>query len=133
MPNDKSGYLARAQGRILTNLILSMLPLLSFQRNTLPIIRTSLQRDKDDYIKAIGNFVSLELHALMMILDPAHKLRGRLYDNLERDLTAELTQILEKCAASLVSFVEIQEMILSRLIDTLQETKNGKYDNTRGA
>jgi len=118
---------------MLNNLILSMLPLLSFQRNTLPIIRTSLQRDKDDYIKVIGNFVSLELHTLMMIFDPAHKLRGRLYDNLETDLTAELTQILEKCAASLVSIVEVQEMILSRLIDTLQETKNGKHNNASGA
>ena len=130
MPNDKDSYLRRAQGRILKNLILSMLPLLSFQRSMLPIIRTSLQRDKDGYIKAIGNFMSLELHALMMILDPARKLRGRVYDNLERDLTAELTQILEKFAAGLVSVVEIQEMILSRLIDTLQETKNGKHNST---
>src|SRR5262245_27282474 len=131
MPNDKSGYLARAQGRMLNNLILSMLPLLSLQRNTLPIIRTSLQRDKDDYIKVINNFVSLEVHTLMMILDPAHKLRGRLHDNFEKNLTAELTQILEKFSASLVSFVEIQEMILSNLIDALQEARNEKHNSTR--
>jgi len=133
MPNDKDSYLRRAQGRMLKTLILSMLPLLSFQRNMLPIVRASLQRDKDDYIRTIANFASLELHALMMILDPARKLRGRLYNNFEKDLTVELSQILEKYVAGLISFVEIQEVILSRLIDTLQEAKHGKHNNTREA
>jgi hypothetical protein len=96
----------------------------------LPIFRTSLQRDKDDYIKAIDNFVSLELHALMMILDPARKLRTGLYDNLEKDLAAGFTKILETSAASQVTLVEVQETILSHLIDILKDkTKSEKPSN----
>lgn len=156
MPNEKDGHPGRAQdgkarilknlisstvpllsserNRMSRNLILSMLPLLSFQRNMLPIFRTALQRDKDDYIKAINNFVSLELHALMMIFDPARKLRGGLYDNLEKDLSAGLTRMLENSAASQITFVEFQEMMLSHLIDTLKEkTKSEKRGNTTEA
>src|SRR5262249_37850588 len=62
--------------RVLKTLLLPMLPLLSLQRNTLPIIRAGLQRDKDDYIKTIDKFALLEIHALMMLLDPSRKLRG---------------------------------------------------------
>jgi hypothetical protein len=119
--------LSSQRNRMSRNLILSILPLLSFQRNMLPIMRTSLQRDKDDYIKAIDNFVSLELHTLMMIFDPARKLRGGLSDNLEKDLTAGFTKILETSAASQLAFVEIQETMLSHLIDILNEkTKSEK-------
>src|SRR5262249_53261222 len=120
--------LSSQRNRMSRNLILSILPFLSFQRNMLPIFRTSLQRDKDDYIKAIDNFVSLELHALMMILDPARKLRTGLFDNLEKDLAAGFTKILETSAASQVTLVEVQETILSHLIDILKDkTKSEKH------
>jgi hypothetical protein len=121
-----AGVLGAVPKRMLQVLILPMLPLLSLQRNTLPIIRTSLQRDKDDYIRTIDKFVSLELHALLMVLDPARKLRSRFNENLEQDLAAEFTKVLEKLAAGLINMVEVQEMILSRLIDVLKESKNGK-------
>jgi hypothetical protein len=153
MPNDKDSRQGRSQdgkarilknlissagpllssqrNRMSRNLILSILPFLSFQRNMLPIFRTSLQRDKDDYIKAIDNFVSLELHALMMIFDPARKLRRGLYDNLEKDLAAGFTKILETSAASQVTLVEVQETILSHLIDILKnQTKSEKHSNS---
>jgi len=145
MPNDQDSQAGRVHDgtggnvlgavprRMLQILILPMLPLLSLQRNTLPIIRTSLQRDKDDYIKTIDKFVWLELHAILMVLDPARKLRGRLNENLEEDLAAEFTQVLEKLAAGLINVVEIQEMILSRLIDVLKESKNARHSNSGAA
>jgi hypothetical protein len=156
MPNDKDGHPGRAQdgkasilknlisstvpvissqrNRMLRNLILSMLPLLTFQRNLLPIFRTALQRDKDDYIRAIDNFVSLELHALMMIFDPTRKLRSHLSEDLEKDLAAGLTRMLENSAASQVTFVEFQEKMLSHLIDVLKEkTESEKPGDTREA
>jgi hypothetical protein len=115
--------------RVLKTLLLPMLPLLSLQRNTLPIIRAGLQRDTDDYIKTIDKFALLELHALMMILDPERKLRGRFHENIEKDLAAELAQIFEKLSASLINVIEIQEIILSRIIDVLKEVKNEKHGN----
>jgi hypothetical protein len=134
MPNDNDARLGPAQnseGGLLRNLILLALPLLSFQRDILPTIRTSFQTHKDEHIRAIGNLLSFELHALMMILDPARKLRGRLDDNLETQLKAELTQILDKLADGLVTVVQIQEQILPHLIETLKGIKNGKHTSTR--
>src|SRR5262249_35461322 len=128
-----SRLLGAAPQLALNILLLPILPLLSLQRNTLPIIRTGLQRDKDDYIKTIDKFVSLELHALMMILDPARKLRGRFPQNLEQELAAELTQVMEKLAASLITAVEVQEIIVSRLIEVLKEVKNRKGGSAGGS
>src|SRR5215813_11705178 len=115
--------------RVLKTLLLPMLPLLSLQRNTLPIIRAGLQRDKDDYIKTIDKFALLEIHALMMLLDPSRKLRGRLGENLEQDLAAELSKILDRLATGLINVVEVQ-VILSRVADILNEVKKGTNGNT---
>jgi hypothetical protein len=137
MPNDKDthpgstpGPAPNSEGGLLRNLILLTLPLLSFQRDILPTIRTSLETHKDEHIKAIGNLLSLELHALMMTLDPARKLRGRSDDNLERLLKTELTQLLEKMAGGLITVVELQEKILPPLIDTLKKAKSREPANT---
>jgi hypothetical protein len=138
MPNDKDtprgpapGPAPNSEGGLLMNLILLTLPLLSFQRDILPTIRTSLETHKDEHIRAIGNFLSFELHALMMTLDPARKLRGRFADDLEKELTTKLTQILEKGAGGLLTVVEIQEKILPPLIETLKNVKDRKPGNTR--
>jgi hypothetical protein len=129
MPTDKDSHRGPApngEGSLLRNLILLTLPLLSFQRDILPTIRTSLQTYKDEHIRAMGNFLSFELHALMMTLDPAQKLRGRLDENLESELKTRLTQLLEKAAGGLITVVEIHEKILPPLIETLKEIKNRK-------
>jgi hypothetical protein len=133
MPNDKdtrSGPAQNSEGGLLRNLILLALPLLSFQRDILATIRTSLQTHKDEHIRALGNFLSFELLALMMTLDPARKLRGRSHDNLEKE-KAELAKILDKLADGVITVVQIQEQILPHVIDILQGIKNGKDPNTR--
>lgn len=129
MPKDKDNHSGHAQNGkgMLTNLILLTLPLLAFQRDILPKIRTGLERDKEDYIKATEKFVSFQLHAVMMTLDPAQKLRSHFDDTLERELKAELTTILEKLAAGLIALVEIQEIILPRVIEILQKIRTGKH------
>jgi hypothetical protein len=134
MAKDKrshTGHDQNGEGSLLKNLLLLTLPLLSFQRDILPTIRKSLETHKDDHIKAIGNLLSFELHALLMILDPARKLRGRLDDNLENKLKAEITEVLEKLAAGLITVVEIQEKVLPSLIEALRQAKNEKYTSTR--
>ena len=134
MPNDKGTAPhppLNSEGGLFKNLILLALPLLCFQRDILPTIRASFEAHKDEHIKAIGKFLSSELHAVMMILDPARKLRGRVDDNLEAQLKDELTKILEKLHDGLVTVVQIQEQILPQLIETLKGMKNGKDTNTR--
>jgi hypothetical protein len=136
MPKDKDTHSGPAQNReggLLRNLILLALPLLSFQRDILHTIKTSLETHKEEHIRAIANLLAFELHALMMILDPARKLRGRVDDGLERELKHELTEILKKLTHGVIDVVDIQEKIIPHLIDILKEIKNGKHTNTRQA
>jgi len=62
----------------------------------------------------------------MMILDPARKLRGDINEDLEKKLTVELTQVLEKLANGMVSVVKIQQDVLPPLIDALKKIKDEK-------
>ena len=96
----------------------------------LPIFRTALQRDKDDYIKVINNFVSLQLHAQMMIFDPARKMRSHVSENLERDLAAGLARMLENSVDNNIAFVEFQETMISCIIDILKEKTTGEKQPT---
>ena len=114
------------EGGLLKSLVTLALPLLSFHRDILPTIKTSLEVHKDEHIKAIGKLMSFELHALMMILDPARKLRGDINEDLEKKLTVELTQVLEKLANGMVSVVKIQQDVLPPLIDALKKIKDEK-------
>ena len=124
--DSKAGYTQIGEGGISRHLISLTLPLLTLHWTLLPTIKSSFERDKDAYIKAIGNFVSFQMHALGMTLDPARKLRSRFDDDLENKLQAELTHMLELWAARVVTLVEIQEVILPRLIKRLNDIKAGK-------
>jgi len=114
---------------LLSALILPTLPLLSLQRDALPIFRNALQRDKDEYIRTIDKFLFFQLHAVAMVLDPRRKLRGPGSGNLESTLAVELSQIIEKLMANAINLVEIQEIIIGRLIDVLNEAKDGRGIN----
>jgi hypothetical protein len=129
--DTRSGPAQNSEGGLLRHLILLTLPLLSFQRDILATVKTSLERHKEEHIRAVGNLLSFELHALLMILDPARKLRGRLDDSLESKLQAELTQILQKLADGVITVVDIQEKFLPQLIETLKGIKNEKHSDTR--
>jgi hypothetical protein len=121
------------EGGILKGLILLALPVLSFQQHVLQTVRTSLNDKKGDHVQAISNLLSLELHGLMMLLDPTRKLRGRFDESLEKELNEGLTKILESVSSGLVTMVEVQENILPHLIDALKEEKNRKPSSAKRA
>jgi hypothetical protein len=127
------GQAQNGEGGIVKGLILLALPLLSFQRDVLQTVRTSLEANKDKHVKAVSKLLSLELHALMMLLDPTRKLRARFDEKLEKELNEELTKILEQLSNGLVTIVDVQEKILPHLIDVLKEAKNGKPPSAKGA
>ena len=84
-------------------------------------------RPKDrDYIliKPIEHLVEREVHALMMILDRSQQLRSRFGTDFEKKLVDEFTKVIDKLAAGSVHFIEIQEIILKRIIEGLQKLKN---------
>lgn len=123
--DSTSEHPKKDEGGLVHGLITLALPLLSFQRDVIHSVKTSLETHKNEHINAVGKLLSLELHAMMMLLDPTRKLRGRFDDGLEEDLNKELTKILENLASGLITIVEVQDKILPRLIDALKEAKNG--------
>jgi hypothetical protein len=122
--DSKAGHTQDGEGGFSKHFISLTLPLLSLHWALLPTIKSSFERNKDDYIKAIGNFVWFQMHALGMTLDPTRKLRSHLDDDLENKLRTELTQMLDLWAARVVTLVEIQEVILPRLVKRLNDIKN---------
>jgi hypothetical protein len=129
MPNDadsKAGHTQNGEGGFSNHFISLTLPLLSLHSALLPIVKSSFEGNKDEYIKAIGNFVWFQMLALGMTLDPTRKLRSHLDDDLENKLRTELTKVLDLWAARVVTLVEIEQVILPRLIKRLNDIKNKK-------
>ena len=149
MPNDKekhSGHAQNGGSRILKNLSLLTLPWLALQLEILEIVKKGMvlktdqegaggkQADKEDknrlkdmdyiLIKPIEHMVEREVHALMMILDRSQELRSRFGADLEKKLVHEFTNIIDKLAAGSVSFIEVQQIILKRIIEMLTKLKN---------
>jgi hypothetical protein len=75
-------------------------------------------------IKPIEHLVEREVHALMMILDPLHTLRNRFGADFEQNIVDELTKIIDKFAAGSVNLIEVQQIILNRVIETVKKLKN---------
>jgi hypothetical protein len=75
-------------------------------------------------ITPIVRFVAREVQALLMILDSSHALRKRFGNDLEQSLTQEIAAIIEKLGAGSVSLIEVQEIVLNRIIDMLTKLKN---------
>ena len=111
---------------IFKGLILLSLPVLRFQQAMLPKIRSGLEEGQDGIVGAVEHFVSFELHALMMLLDPTGKLRNRFDDS---DLKDQLKPVLDNVAAGVISFVKAQEDILPPLIKLLDGIRSGEQTN----
>jgi hypothetical protein len=75
-------------------------------------------------ITPVVRFVAREVQALLMILDSSHALRKRFGSDLEQRLTEEVAAIIEKLGAGSVSLIEVQEIVLKRIIDMLTKLKN---------
>ncbi|HWV43202.1 hypothetical protein [Pseudorhodoplanes sp.] len=108
---------------LLKGLILLALPVLRFQQAILPNIRSGLEKDKDDIVRAIEHFIAFELHALMMLLDPAGKLRDRIDEN---EVKNRLKPVLDNVAAGTISFVKAQEDVTKGLISILDGMRNAE-------
>jgi hypothetical protein len=130
VPHDadsKAGHTEKAEDGISKQLISLALPLLSFHWSLLPTLKSGVERDKDAYIRAISNFASFQVQALGMVLDPNRRLRGQSGDHsFEKKLQDEITNVLELSVARMISLVEVQEIILPRMIKRLNDIRNEK-------
>jgi hypothetical protein len=81
-------------------------------------------------IKPFEHLVERQVHALMMILDRSQQLRSRFGPDFEKKIVDEFANVIEKLATGSVNFIEVQETILKRIIETLKALKNDDKTKT---
>ena len=130
MPKNKDGLRndpSSSDSPILRNLVLLALPLLSFQRDVLAIMKKGIE--DASHIRPIENLTSRELQALMMIVDSSGKWRNL----LGNDLTEQIKQAYEKLFPKLVSgsmlLIETQDAILASISERLNELRRETQRN----
>ncbi|MGA8823078.1 MAG: hypothetical protein WB613_09680 [Pseudolabrys sp.] len=122
MPNDKDSNPDHAQS-MLRSFTLLALPWLSFQRDMLAIVKKGIE--DTSHVKPVQKLTLLELHALMMILDPSRKWRSPFDAELEKRVEDTYKETFPKLVSGSIQFIEAQEAILKRLSDALNTVKDG--------
>jgi hypothetical protein len=126
MPNDKDSNSDDAQSykdSTLRSFTLLALPWLSFQRDMLAIVKKGIE--DTSHVKPVQKLTLLELHALMMILDPSRKWRSPFDADLEKRVEDTYKEIFPKLVSGSIQFIEAQEAILKRMSDALNTLKDG--------
>jgi hypothetical protein len=113
--------------------ILLTLPFLSFQRDILHMLKTSLERrpkGEDGSTPANNSLVDLihkltarELQALMMVLDPSHAWRRGLGEDFQRKLADDISEISQQFAVGAANIIEVQSKTLDRVVELLRKIK----------
>jgi hypothetical protein len=117
-----SGGAESEKGGALRNVILLTLPLFSFQRNVLDLVKTGLEKAVG--IKPVQNLLVSEIHAVMMIVDPEHRLRDRLGADLENKIKELADEVADKVISGSVQLVDAQKAVAEGVIDVLQMLKD---------
>lgn len=126
MANDKQSKSDHAQNfkdSILRNFTLLALPWVSFQRDVLAIMKKGIE--DTSHVKPVQKLTLLELHALMMVLDPSRTWRSPFDADFEKRIEETYNEIFPKLLAGSIHFVEAQEKILEHMSDALITLKNG--------
>jgi hypothetical protein len=113
---------------IFRNLALLTLPWLSFQQDMLAIMKKGIE--DTSHIKPVQKLTLLELHALMMILDPSRTWRSPFDADFEKRVEDTYKEAFPKLVSGSIDFIEAQEMILKRMSDALITLKNGNKAKT---
>lgn len=133
MPKDQKAHSGGAQsreGRALRSVILLALPLFSFQRAVLGLVKTGIE--KAILVKPVQNLLLSEIQAAMMILDPERKLRNRFGVDLENKINDLADETARKVIAGSLQLVEAQQGVADRIIDVLKALKDGQRPGRAG-
>jgi hypothetical protein len=117
-----SGGAESEEGGALRNVILLALPLFCFQRNILDLVKTGLETAVG--IKPVQNLLINEIHAVMMIVDPEHRLRDRLGTGLENNIKELADEVADKVILGSVHLVDAQKAVAQGVIDVLLTLKD---------
>jgi hypothetical protein len=133
MPDDKASNSDNAQNfkdSIFRNLALLTLPWLSFQQDMLAIMKRGIE--DTSHVKPVQKLTLLELHALMMILDPSRTWRSPFDANFEKKVEDTYKEAFPKLVSFSIDFIEAQEMILKQMSDAMVTLKNGNKTKSHG-
>lgn len=131
MSNDKdhkSDHTHDFKDSMFRNFSLLALPWLSFQRDMLAIVKKGIE--DTSHIKPVQKLTLLELHALMMILDPSRKWRSPFDADFEKRIEDTYKDVFPKMLSGSIHIIEAQETILKHLSDALMTLKNSSKTKT---
>jgi hypothetical protein len=118
----RSGGAEKQEGSVLRSVILLTLPLFSFQRNVLELVKTGLKNTT--VVRPVQNLLLSEIQAALMILDPERKLRNRLGIDLENKIKELAEETASKVISGSVQLVDAQQAVADRVIDVLKTLKD---------
>ena len=113
---------------IFRNFSLLALPWVSFQRDMLAIMKKGIE--DTSHVKPVQKLTLLELHALMMIVDPSRTWRSPFDADFEKRVEDTYKETFPKLVSGSIQFIEAQEIILQRISDALITLKDG--NKTKG-
>jgi hypothetical protein len=129
MPTDSKSDQPEMPGNPLRDLVRLALPLLSFQRDILEVVKKNIQ--DGDTVKHARKFTFHELHALMMIVDPARRFRNRFDEDFEKKLEEAFNEIVPKVATASVQLIEASQKALCVVSEGLNNLRQGEKPNKR--
>jgi hypothetical protein len=126
MPNEKKSSSDDIQGfkdSIFRNFSLLALPWVSFQRDMLAILKKGIE--DTSHVKPVQKLTLLELHALMMVLDPSRTWRSPFDADFEKRVEDTYKEAFPKLLSGSIHFIEAQEAILQHMSDAHITLKDG--------
>lgn len=133
MPNEKrntSGDGRDFKDGIFRNFSLLALPWVSFQQDMLGILKKGIK--DTSHVKPVQKLTFLELHALMMILDPSRTWRGLFDGDFEQRVEDAYKKHFPKLLSGSVGLIEAQEKILQHISEALVTLKDGNKTKSHG-
>ena len=84
------------------------------------------------HVKPVQKLTLLELHALMMIVDPSRTWRSPFDADFEKRVEDAYQETFPKLLSGSINFIEAQEIILQRFSDALITLKDGHKTKSPG-
>ena len=133
MPNEKRNTSDDAldyKDSIFRNFSLLALPWISFQRDMLAILKKGIE--DTSHVKPVQKLTLLELHALMMIVDPSRTWRSPFDADFEKRIEDAYKETFPKLLSGSIDLIEAQEKVLQHLSDALSVLKDGNKNKSHG-
>jgi hypothetical protein len=77
------------------------------------------------HARPVQKLTLLELHALMMVMDPSRTWRGPFDADLEKRVEETYKETFPKLVSGSIQFIEVQDILLKRMSDALNTLKDG--------